>query len=284
MWFRTQRIAAVITVFFLTALLFCSCSQEQSSRLSATSNTVFVRADVSLKSALEEIAENFSYVTNYRIRYQFAPSSQMLDVTDADSVDIFIFANDQFVESARQAGVVDSSDAAILAYAVPCLIVPRFNPHMITNLGDLENPRLRIGIADPNSDVLGAFSLELLRKNRLLDDLSHRLIYAGPSAKDLAERVAKSQIDVAVSWTASVNWYPESFDVLLLIPQEIPRIAAICAARSSKPVSGDNADRLMTYLKSDRCANIFRNWGYLTSDSDIDMYAPTAAIGGKPEF
>ncbi len=284
MRFRTRNIAVALAAILLTTLLFSSCSQQQNSRTNPASSIVFVRADVSLKSVLEEISDNFFYVTNYRIQYQFVPSSRMLDVTDADSVDIFIFANDQYVEPARQAGLVDSTEAITLAYAVPCLIVPRFNPHMITNLGDLENTKLRIGIADPSSDVLGAFSLELLQKNQLLDDISHRLIYAGPSAKDLAERVAKSQIDVAVSWTAAVNWYPESFDVLLLIPQEIPRIAAICAARSAHPVTGDNADRLITYLKSDRCSNIFRNWGYLTSDSDIDMYAPTAAIGGKPEF
>jgi len=147
------------------------------------------------------------------------------------------------------------------------LIVPRFNRNlMITSLAEMKDSKLRIGIADPQSDVLGAFTVEMLKRNNIYESINHRLILTGPSALDLTERVSKCEIDVGVAWTMSTNWNPESFDVVLLVPNEIPRVAAITAVRA------------------DRCLNIFRKWGYLINESDIHMYAPAASIGGKPEF
>jgi molybdenum ABC transporter molybdate-binding protein len=283
MQFKNHRIIFISGLLSITSFLLSACDQ-QSQRSRDTNRDIYVRADVSLKPTLQDVAENFSYVTNYNLMFEFTPSNQLLNTEAADSVDVFIFTNDHMIEIAREAHLADTSTELSIAYAVPCLIVPKFNPHMITALGDLREKALRIGIADPETDVLGAFSLEILRNNNLFETTNHRLIYAGPSAWDLAERIAKFQLDAAISWTSSVNWFPESFDVLLLIPSEIPRIAVVTAVKAANPIDKENSDRLMTYLNSDRCANIFRDWGYLISDSDIDMYAPAATIGGKPEF
>lgn len=284
-----MRLTSINKIFIFNALcaallFLCSCSQQQSPRVSESNDEVIVRADVTLKPTLLEVAENYSYVTNFQMMLQFAPSALLLSEPAVDSVAVFIFANDHYIEEARSLNLVDSVAEIVLAHAVPSLIVPRFNPYMITNLSDLKNSRLRIGIADPQSDILGAFALEILKKNYLFDLIEPRLILAGPSALDLADCVARSELDVGIAWTMSARWNPESFDVVLLVPNEIPRVAAICAVRACTPIDSAAADRLMTYLNSDRCQNIFRNWGYLTTESDIDMYAPAAIIGGKPPY
>ena len=269
----------------LAALLFlASCSQQQSSRNSGSNSAVLIRADISLKPTLLDVAENYAYVTTHRMNLQFATANRILTEPETDSIDVFIFANDHFLEEARSLNRADSIGDITIAYAVPSLIVPRFNPYMITTLSDLKNSKLHIGIVDPKSDVLGAFALEILHKNNLHDAVKPRLVTVGPSALDLAERISKSELDVGVAWTMSTNWFPESFDVILLVPNEIPRVAAITAVRALSPIDSTGADRLMTYLNSDRCQNIFRDWGYLTSEAEIHMYAPAATIGGKPPF
>ncbi|MBU1652026.1 substrate-binding domain-containing protein, partial [bacterium] len=274
----------LILMFVAIACLMTSCSNNSGGRDVSTDLETVVLADISLKPPLEKLAENYSYVTNYKVRFIYAPSNLLLNSPDADSVDLFLFANDQFIEPAREMGLADTTDPIHIAYTVPCLLAPSFNLHMITNLSDLDKSDLRIGIADPETDILGQFSLELLKKNGYYKELEHRLVYIGPSALDLADRVAKIQLDVAVGWTITDNWYPESFDVLLLVPNEIPRVAVVTAILSAKRPDPENAKRLVTYLKSDRCADIFRNWGYLISNSDVNMYAPTAEIGGMPEY
>jgi ABC-type Fe3+ transport system substrate-binding protein len=72
--------------------------------------------------------------------------------------------------------------------------------------------------------------------------------------------------------------------VVLFVPSEIPRIAVITAVPAAAPVNPANADRLMTYLNSDRCQAIFRTWGYLITEAEVTLYAPAAQIGGKPKI
>ncbi|HDH58202.1 MAG TPA: hypothetical protein ENF16_06295 [Bacteroidetes bacterium] len=274
-----------LLVLGLTAFMLCSCSQQQNSKATKSSNEVIVRADVTLKPTLLEVAQNYLYVSSMKIKFQFAPSASVISDPPADSVDVYIFANDHYLEPARELNLVDSVGEVHLAYAVPGLIVPRFNRNlMITSLAEMKDSKLRIGIADPQSDVLGAFTVEMLKRNNIYESINHRLILTGPSALDLTERVSKCEIDVGVAWTMSTNWNPESFDVVLPVPNEIPRVAAITAVRAASPADSAAAGKLMTYLKSDRCLNIFRKWGYLINESDIHMYAPAASIGGKPEF
>ncbi len=277
---------SIIGVIALFALLFliASCSNQPQKRTQGSSNLVYVRADASLKPTLKDVAEKYSYATYQNMEIQYKPGGEMLDIQEDDSIDVFIFTNDHFIEEGGSNGLLDSTGEVTIAYAVPCLIVPRLNPYLITTLTDLTNPKLRIGIADTSSDVLGSFTLEILRVNNLFDKLDHRLIQMGPTALDLTRGVTLSQVDAAVAWTSSANWNPEGFEVILFTPSEIPRVAIITAIESYEPIDAENADRLITYLNSDRCREIFRNWGYLISESDVVMYAPAAFFGGKPEM
>jgi len=283
MWLRGNSFVLIV-LLVISAFLLASCSSNSGGRQENSDVETVVMADLSLKPTLEKLAENYSYVTNYTVKFIYAPSSMVLNNPDVDSVDIFIFANDQYVEPAREMGLADTTDPVYIAYSVPCLLAPSFNLKMITNLSDLKQPDLRIGIADPKTDVLGQFALEVLKKNNYYDILKHRLVYIGPSALDLADKIAKTQVDVAIGWTVADNWFPQSLDVLLLVPNEIPRVAVVTAILAAKRPDPENADRLVTYLKSDRCGDIFRNWGYLIKDSDVHMYAPTSTIGGTPEY
>lgn len=279
-----KNLHIILIIASLSLFLLSSCDQDRGGRSSVPSSTVLVKADTSLRPTLMEIAENYSYVTFYKIQFHFVPDGAMLNSPEKDSFDVYIFANNSTMGNARQLSMVDTTGDITLAYAIPCIIVPKFNPHMITNLSDLADQELRIGIADPKSDVLGGFALEIFHESNLHNKIEHRLIQVGPSALDLANHVSRSKLDAAIAWTMSISWNPESFEVVLLVPSEIPRVAAITAVRSANPNNADNADRLMTYLNSDRCRDIFRKWGYQTSDADVDMYAPAASIGGNPEF
>ena len=263
-------------------LFLYSCSGETDSRDAQSGGEVIVKADVSLKPVLQEIAENYQRETTVPLKLQFAPSFELLADSSADSVDTYIFANDDFIESARRINLIDSTGEITLAFSVPCLLVPMFNPAMVSNLSDLKNPELRIGIPDPESDILGRFALEILRKNQLYKSVYHRLIINGPSALEMTERVAKCELDVAIGWTVCPNWNPGGIEVVLLIPSEVPRVAVICAAKAATPADSTNADNFMTYLKSDRSLHVFRKWGYMIADSDLDAYAPAAIRGGSP--
>lgn len=266
-----------------TLLGFSACTQEQKGKTITSSKNLYVKADISLKPTLRDVAQDFHYMTSITTHFQFTTASELLGGSPADSIDAYIFLNDHYVKEAFQSGIVDTSGIVTLAYTVPSMIVSKTNPVLVSNLSDLTEDQLRIGIADISTDLLGPFSIELLKKNLLYDKIDH-LVQAGPTAVDLAELVAKGELDAAICWSMAYNWTPESFEVVLLMPNEIPRIAVTTAARAAQPVDSTNANRFMDYVKTDRCRFIFRKWGYLISDSDIDAYAPAAEIGGEPRM
>ncbi len=271
--------------FFLLA-----CTQSNQNRNIPASYEVRGMADASLRPALEELAQAYQRETSFHLQLRFLSLQELIPNLPGDSVDVYFFANNSFPDSPvdSTAGLdstagPDSTTGRILAYAVPCIIVPQFNSAMVSDLTDLLKPEIRLGMVDPAYDVLGLFSLEILKKNNVYQALESRLTLYGPSALDLAESVAKKEIDAAIGWTVFPNWTQGSTDVILLNPTQIPRVAALYILKAQKPIDSANADRLLTYLNSERCLEVFRKWGYLTSKTDLEMYAPLAELGGPPE-
>lgn len=273
-----------ISILLAASCCFHACTQEADTKAKTGNQHLYIRADVALKPTLLEVAQDYHFLTSTTIHFDFSMTSQVLGDGFADSVDAFIFLNDHYVAKAREMGVADSSDAITLAYAVPSMILSHTNSSLISTLADLTANPLRLGIADSHTDLLGMFTLELLKRNRLYDSIKPNLVQKQFSAFDLTDLVSKSELDAAICWSVAYNWNPESFDVVLLMSNEIPRVAVISSVRSAKPVDPALADHFMKYLKMDRCRFIFRKWGFLINDSDIDMYAPTAEIGGEPQF
>jgi len=265
------------------ALLLASCSQRggNSGNAPSVSNIIRVKADLSLKPALLELAAQYQQENSSHLLLQFASGSDLQPNRLGDSVDVYILANDGS-RGSQADSAADSARKVILAYAVPCIVVPHMNPALVSDLKDLTKPGLRIGIVDPQKDVLGAFAMEILRRNGIYDVVQPRLVMIDSSALELADCVARQEVDAAIGWTVCSNWVQGSIDVTLLNAADIPRIAAVTAWRATAPVDSAKANRLMNYLTTERSLEIFRKWGYLTLTSDLEMYAPIADIGGTP--
>jgi ABC-type molybdate transport system substrate-binding protein len=276
-----QSFSLVILICLL--LISCGGSQHSNNNL-ASSDNVFVRADTSLQLPLLELAQQYQYESSHIITLKFVPSMQVISITARDSVDILLFTNNNLADSARALGLIDTIPPVTIGYTLPCLIVPRLNPFVMSNLSDLCRFNLKIAFPNPSMDVLGAFALELLKNDKIYDQVQPKLNIVGNSAREVAERIAQSEFDVGIGWNFSNNWNPDLFDIVLLLPSEVPRIALICAAKTTKPIHPTSTDRFITYLKSDRCQAVFRKWGFLVSPSDLDAYAPDATIGGKPVY
>jgi len=275
-------------MFGLLALSSCGQKPATEERSSGPSNSfsheVLVLADVSLKPTLEDLAARYQQETADYIRFIFAPSAAIRPDTPGDSVDVYILANSNFMFQPGDTLAADPNYRLEIAYSIPCIVVPQLNPALVSNLSDLVNPGIRLGIADPDSDILGAFALEILEKNGLLEAVEPKLIHVGPSALDLSQRIASKEMEAAIGWIVFANWAEGVNDVILLTSDEIPRIAVISAWRAAHPRDEAAAARLMTFLDNDRCAETFRHWGYMTSRADLEMYATAAQIGGDPVF
>lgn len=279
------------TALFMTGLwiagvfLFGACTQPSSGDKNApppppTSNTVRVKADLSLKPVFFDLAGYYEQESSAKIQAVFVPSLEIQPDSAGDSVDVYLLANNGYATAPAHP---DSQARIILAYAIPCIVVPDLNPALVTDLKSLQQTSMIIGIADPARDIAGCFAMEILKKNGLDQQLAPRLVSIGPSALELADATARGEVDAALGWTTFPNWTGGSTDVILLNSVEIPRIAAVSAWRAIHPVDSVNAGRFMNFLQSERSLECFRKFGYLVLDSDLDIYAPVAQVGGIPE-
>ncbi len=266
----------------LTSGFVSSCNQTGGEKSTAGGNEVRVLADFCLKPTLSEIITNYQQETSNKVHVKYADYFDIHPDTPTDSADVYLLSNNRIPSSDIDSTAKLTGRISVLAYTIPCIIVPQLNPALIANLSDLARPGTRVGIADPNNDILGAFTVEILKDNHLYEKVKDHLVIVETSAQDLAERVARKSLDAAIGWNVFPNWTQGGTDVVLLSASEIPRIAAITAWRSSAPVDSISADKLMTYLKSDRCLEVFRKWGYITSPPELVTYAPIAVIGGTP--
>jgi len=279
-----KAIFSKICVLVAGAILLGSCTQQsddgRNSPATASSNLVRVQADQSLRPVLSEIAGLYEGDNSAPLFLVYAPSLQIQPDRAGDSVDVYLLANNGYPTAPENP---DSSARVILSYAIPCIAVPELNPALVTDLKYLQQTNMLVGIADPASDILGRFTIEILKKNGFYSELSARLVPIGPSALELADAVARGDVDAAIGWTVFPNWISGSADVILLNDIEIPRIAAISAWRAISPVDSVGAARFMNYLQTEGSLACFRKYGYLVLDSDLEMYAPIARVGGMPE-
>ncbi|HEX7343486.1 MAG TPA: substrate-binding domain-containing protein [bacterium] len=279
-----KAVFSKISALIAGAILFGSCAQQsdegRNSPPIASSNLLRVQADQSLKPVLFEIASLYERDNSAKLSIVYAPSLQIQPDRTGDSVDVYLLANNGYPTAPENA---DSTARVILSYAIPCIIVPELNPALVTDLKYLQQTDMLVGIADPASDILGRFTIEILKKNGVYSELSPRLVPIGPSALELADAVARGDVDAAIGWTVFPNWTGGSADVILLNDVEIPRIAAISAWRALSPVDSTSAARFMNYLQTEGSLACFRKYGYLVLDSDLEMYAPIAQVGGMPE-
>jgi molybdate transport system substrate-binding protein len=280
--YATRSIFSLLAVMVCGSFFLHACSPGSQDKGVQKTGVVSLKADETLRPALLELAQKYEQETSNKIKLKFAASMDIKLDDPTDSVDVYVLANDPVASSLLDTSTNDPSRKRTLAYAIPCIVIPGFNPAMISTLSDLTENNIRMGISDPKKDILGQFAVEILQKNRVYDKLAGRLIIAS-SAQDLAERVARKNLDAAIGWANFPTWTQGGTDVVLLAASEIPRIAAISARRSNVSPDSTQAIKLMMYLGSDRALEVLRKWGYIISKTDIEQYATVAHIGGTPE-
>ncbi len=281
---NATKSALLLMASFGSLLLCNSCSQNGSGSGTQNKTHVYVKADLSLKPTLQEVMQYYQQETSVITHLEYVSSTNLVLDASADSIDVYLVLSGNLPDSSADTSSTAPQRVRTIAYAIPCMSVPQLNPAMIANLADLRNSNVRLGIADPELDILGAFALEILQKNDLYENLRDRLVIVGPSAVELADQVARKELEVVIGWTVFPNWTQGAADIVLLGANEIPRVADISAVRAAVPVDSASAQHLMTFLYSDRCRELFRKWGYAVSQTDLEMYAPVAEIGGAPNL
>lgn len=259
----------------LCIILACAIPQQ-----ALADKPVVVFAGTAAQPPLEEAAQTFQSKTGLRVILHLGSSGSMLNQAHLTGQgDIYIPGSPDYMQKALDFKLV-AKDSVTIAYLVPALVVARGNPLGIKSLDDLKREDLRIGLADPDGVCVGLYAIELLHANHLLEPLRPRLKGMVESCAKTAAMIPLNMVDVVIGWREFATWQPETMEVILPSPEEIPRLAYVPGAKLLSASNPEGADAFLSFLASREGQAILQKWGYLTTEAEARQFAPKAVFGG----
>lgn len=187
--------------------------------------------------------------------------------------DIFIPGSEDYMEKAKEKGIVIEESIKSVAFLVPVIVTKKGNPKKISKLSDLLQKDVKIVIGNPENVCLGAYGVEIFEKNFTQSELKkikEKIInYAGGCEKvHLAVRLG--QADVAIGWHNFENI--GGVDIIKLKPNQIKRISFIPASIVSYTKKKALAERFINFLLSDEAKEILKKEGYFVTKEEATKF------------
>jgi molybdate transport system substrate-binding protein len=246
-----------------------------------TGKTITVFAGSASKPALDDAAAAFKKETGITVYCTYGGSGTVLSqMKISKSGDIYIPGSPDYIIIADREGVIDPASIKIISYLVPVIAVQQTNPKNIKSLEDLTKPGIKMGMGNPESVCLGLYSIELFEYNHLLSEIGKNIVTYAESCDKTASIIALKAVDAVIGWDVFHDWNP-AIDVIYLKPNQIPRIAYIPSAISTYTKDKLLAKKFTDFLISQQGQEIFKKWGYISSESEAKKFAPGASVGGE---
>jgi molybdenum ABC transporter molybdate-binding protein len=199
-----------------------------------------------------------------------------LEINKFDKSDLFLAADDQFTDQAKQKGL--AAECLPLAWQRPVIVVSKGNPKEIESFDDLLREDVRLVTGNPQETAIGKAvrkqlsSLKLENTDRW-QQLEQQIIRRGvfkPTVTDAANDVKIGAIDAAIVWdsTAVMPSYRDAFDVIHLDEFETdPSLVTLCVLNSSPNAAA--ALKFARYVAArDRGLKVFEEMGAKPVEGD----------------
>jgi len=265
------------TVLFLVTISSCSGNHPGEEELNIFSGSA-------ARPALEEVISEFEKNRDINININYGGTGTMLSRMELSGRgDIFISGSPGYTRKAEKNGLIKPESTVKLAYLVPGILVPADNPAGIENLQDLTEEETRVGIANPESVVIGRYGLEILEYNNLTEQILANTVTLPGSLAGVNRLVINGQVDGALGFRISEKWNPEKIKHIPLPPEQLPRISYLAAAVGKDSTRGKTAKEFLDFISSERGREIFSVHGYLVNKQEVLIRTGEDQIGGSFE-
>lgn len=291
-----NKLVKLIALMFVGIILFSSligCGQSTSTSPSSPSPSVptaspagnkeiMVFAGAASKPPLDEAAEAFKKQTGIQVYCTYGGSGAVLSQMKlSKSGDLYMPGSPDYIVMAERDNIIDPKSTKIIAYLIPVISVQHGNPKNIQSLADLAKPGVKVGIGNPEAVCVGLYAIEILDYNHLLVDVYKNIITQAASCDATATLISLKSVDAVMGWDVFHYWAPDNIDTVYLKPEQLPRIAYIPAAISTFAKDRASVGAFIDFLASKTGQDIFKKWGYITTEAEAKKYAPAATIGGE---
>lgn len=180
------------TLAILLALLLCATQ--------ARAEEIVVSAAASLTNAFGLVKQRFEAAhPGVRVTLNFGAAGALLRQMESGApVDVFVSADQRFMDEAVAKGLVNPATRRDFARNVMVLIVPADAKAVPGRLADLAGPGVRrIALGNPETTPLGRDARALLTAANLWPQVQGRIIYA-ETVRQVLDYAVRGEVDAAV--------------------------------------------------------------------------------------
>ena len=227
---------------------------------SAVADDLFVSAAASLTDALKEISAKFEKESNTKVVFNFGASSMLArQIEEGAPADVFLSA-DEAQMNRLQDKIVPATRSDLLSNVL-VVIARKDSTQKLSQLPDLAKPEVtRIAIADPLAVPAGVYAKEVLTKAKLWDRIEPKIAPTENVRATLAV-VEAGNADAGFVYKTDAM-ISTKVRIALEIPAEFaPKIVYPAAIVTGSPHQ-DQAQRFLTFLKTEEARQIFRRLGF----------------------
>lgn len=227
--------------------------------LSALAAEMTVSGAASLANAFDELKQVFEKThPGLTINTNYAASNPLLrQIVDGAPVDVFASADQETMDKAAEAKVIDPATRRTFAKNDLVLIVPKGHekPKELADLLKME----RVAIGNPDSVPAGRYSRAALQKAGLWDKLQSKFINA-TSVRQALDYVARGEVDAGLVYATDAKQMQDKVDVALIVTGHDPVTYPVAVA-----VTGKNAKaghEFLDFVLSDEGQAILAKYGF----------------------
>lgn len=180
-----------------------------------------ISAAASLTNAFAEMVKAFEKThPGLIIHTNYAASNPLLrQIVEGAPVDVFASADQQTMDKAAEAKVVNLATRKNFAQNDLVLIVPKGSP-MPSSLADLEKMKT-IAIGNPDSVPAGRYAKDALTKTGLWNRVQDKLVF-GASVRQTLDYVARGEVDAGFVYGTDARQFAEKVDIAVIVDGHDP--------------------------------------------------------------
>ncbi len=246
-----------------------------------SSKSLFVLSAPGAQPILSKVIPAFESRYGVSVQVSYNPSGSIfatLKLRNA-SVDLVIFASEDWGRRAESEGLVFSSSKSVFAYQLAVVFVRR-GLQNVTCIDDLARPGLKIGIANPKVAPAGYEALYYFNQSKHSKEIMSNVVHV----KDVGELVTifkTGALDAIVAWH---TYYSQLKDISYVVypwscgyNYHVYGLIGYVAKASTKP---GLAQELLNFIaNSDVSKEVMRGLGYFTSVGEALSYVKNTSKG-----
>jgi molybdenum ABC transporter molybdate-binding protein len=233
----------------------------------AASRPLVVFCAAGLREPIQKITDEYQAAFGVEVQLQFGGSnSQLAALEVSQRADIFIPADDAYIQTAKERGLI--GEVLPLASMSPVLVVKKGNPLQVKSLGEISTKRLRISHANPEAAAIGKISRDALQEAKLWSAYEKQIVVTKPTVNDVATDIQVGTVDAGIVWDVTAKMLSQDLQIVPVPEFDNVKasVAACIVATSSEPTAALHLSRYMA--ARDKGLPVFANAGFGVGEGD----------------